>query len=1283
MRLKLLLFVMLLSVGSLFAQDTIRTLIISESHAYRADQSYVELTNVGNKPLQMADFRLGKIGPWEVPFNSAIEYRFPEKILQPGESFVIARILDFTEKMYPIDPDNYTERVTPAEYWDFADIQMHAAESNGIPGIDSVSPQWQIMDVWNGREGWYIEQHLANGDSVTIDQVGGVFDNTNGRNFDKAYDVAGVTNATGNSILVRKFIVKQGNLDFANSRGVGEDDSEWIVVPLPDGGNRTTWRTMSWTAGNHGDFKLNTLTSKTAVIDWNAKSITVPWGTRNLDAFVKSFDYQPGLGWHYYFSKLHEDSAYVSARTGDSITFYACGNSLQTETFGIVVKEPAANANIVMPKYRMQGNGFYNAGSLNSGRGEVFLVTENAPGMDSITNSLFGIPYATSVDTLYKYLEKAPKASWEIVWIDGVERPEVKNGDILKVTAENGAVKEYYIKVNAYKPSHNANLSSITWPDIPDEYYGLYGWVGDTIPGFIKTVYDYNVQVPLYAEGIPALVAKTEDLNAKVEVTRASSLSGTTEQKTITFKVTAADGTTVKVYKVTFEKEQLPENIQPFAAEPFISEIVFQDMWANYFVEIANPGNQIIDLSNYMIIHSFDNSPADALNDYSGTSDWNNRYRRYVPGLKWVNEATWAVTPSVLVQDVAVNAIVYPGDVFVLGSIKQTWALGYPWFASKACDVIFNANYNPWGENTGLNAAGEWYNHNYFLFKILNDSVKLGLKPALDPADFELIDIFGMGDNTQWTVGGAKVQQTSNLIRKPQYYKGHVNFKESFGTNPDDAEWFYRDRAYWNKNNVWWVMDIMNDGIDLGKHFMYAVTDFKSTVTSIVYKVSEGYSMNETIKGCKTGTTVDVFLNNIIKANEKQSLQVKSTAGLLSGADMLSLNDTLVVMSADSTNISKYIIEVSEEGLSSNAVLTSTRYKITIDQQPKSGSENNAEAGKGSIQGFDYGTSLRTILANVKAPAGAAITVINADGAYVPLKTMNFDTMYVNVTVNTGIYLHVLAENGITEIIYQLVPNTSADDAFITSDIYAVSQKDLLVSLVPRGTSAVTFLNSLVPNAGSEIKLVNKMGQVRTDGNVADDDKIVVTSASGKVTKVYYVAKLATQYIQETTYLAYILSNAYLIDQVNYKIDGVSGAETISAFLSKVTPSLGATAVVIDKNGNVKNTGDINGDDQVKVTSVDGKMVNLYAFGPLTATNMTRENAIEVYPNPSNGKISVSGVTAGQRIQVYNMLGVAIRDFQVKQSIETIFLNDQPVGMYMVVISNKNDLVEKIKILKK
>ena len=391
----------------------------------------------------------------------------------------------------------------------------------------------------------------------------------------------------------------------------------------------------------------------------------------------------------------------------------------------------------------------------------------------------------------------------------------------------------------------------------------------------------------------------------------------------------------------------------------------------------------------------------------------------------------------------------------------------------------------------------------------------------------------------------------------------------------------------------------------------------------------------------------------------------------LSGADMVSMNDTLVVLSADSTNISKYILDVTEDGLSSDAVLTSSKYTISVDGET------------GTIAGFEYGTAVKTVWANITVPAGAHLTVIEGDGAYVPMKQLNFDSTYVNVTVNDNIYFEVLAEDGITKIVYQLIPDATDNDAFLTSIVYEVVQKDVLIKFVPRGTTVSTLLSNLIPSAGATMKLVDRMGHERTNGNIADDDKVVVTSPNGLNTTVYFLAMLAEEYIQTTTYLAYILSNVYMVDQETNTVNEVSGDVTIAEFYSRITSAMGATAVVVDKDGTEKTSGNISGSDKVKVTSADGKIVVMYTFGPMVSARSVQTSDIHLYPNPTTGKINISGVASGNRIQVFNSMGSAIRDVKVGGSIETISLDSEPAGMYMIVVSDNKQMLGRFKAIKK
>jgi hypothetical protein len=1326
MKLKLLLLLMLFA-GILNAQQPYRSLIISEARQSGQPDNYIELTNMGDQAINLKEFKFGAMRPWIpepvldvwndpwVPEGNRF-FMLPDRVLEPGESWVITTAYDFGPAMYNRRVDGFeaNQRPKQIEIYDLADFLVHVREpkSGEYPWVkDSVTTsarygdayQW-VFEAWNGREAFYIEHHLAPGDSAVVDQVGGVFDN-NGRNHPRPYDVAGVTGATGNSTLVRKFNIKTGNLDFANARGVGNEDSEWIPLQRRPGYN--AWRDLWWTVGNHGNYVLdeNTLESDVIDVDFAAKKLTVPWGVRRLDDIMRYMERKPGVAWQYDLNPIREDSLYLSARTGDKLTVNVVGNELTSAVFDIEVAEPTADANIVVPRAMVNIPSVSRGGPIrtNTQNGIEGLgwprVTQHDHGTDTITGTWFGIPYATRTDSLMKYLEKPSNASWEFVWVDDVARPDLKDGDKLRVTSQNGSVKEYHIQVRPYIPSHNANLTSITWPDIPDFYRGIFGWIGDTIPNFGPTTYQYKVQIPLDVDGIPALVAKPQNLNANVEVQRAVSLEGDVQDRTISFIVTAEDDSVTNTYTVELVKDKDPDMLQPFYGEPFISELVYWDQWSNSFGEIFNPGNQPLDLSDYMIAMQWNTDPASVIQSRMGTDEWLDRYDKYVPGYKWVGQSQWAVTPGILEQDLGVNPIVLPGDVFTLGSIhtdNQTapdWLPDYVWPVPAQLDVQFN-NYsgirtyaNPWGEEVSGdgNPIRKWQNSNLYLFKILNDSIKLGLKPANDPADFELIDNFGMADGSDWVIGGTTAAMISNYMRKPHVYHGNPAFGQagSFGTNREDSEWTWTNRPYWQARNAGWPLEILNIGNFLGQHFMDEPTHYKSTVTSKFYNVSEGYSMEEEILGVTTGTTVSGFISNITKADENQVLTVLSGDTELGMEEILSMDDVLVVLSADSVNTTQYRLDVTEEGLSSDAVLTSSVYDIEIVSEPRSATQDE-NAGSGIVSGFDYGTQMRTLINNINVPPGASMTVIDGKGAYVPLTRLNFDTTYVDVTVNSDTYLEVVAENGITTIVYQLQPNISENDAFIMSDVYSVVQAENLIEFVPRGTNVNTFLSNIVPSSGATVQLVDKMGHERLDGTIYQDDKVVVTSPNGLFTRVYHLSMLRTQYILSTTYLAYVLSDVYSVDQVGYSISGPYENTTVNDFYANITPSMGATAVVVDADGNEKASGNLLNTDMLKVTSADGHIEVMYnlVVVPVSA-NLHTANQIEIYPNPTTGRLNVRGVEAGNRIQVYNSSGSIVRDLKVRSNLEVLSIDDQPAGLYLIVISNNNSLLGRYKAIKK
>ncbi len=1286
MKFKFLLVLFSISCGILSAQEPYRSLIITEARLGGEPNAYVELTNMGDQTINLSEFELGTVGPWNAPtemeegvewtledwFQVEFYIMLPDVELPPGESYVIAKVADWRPEMELIDPFEYGYQPSKKEMHELADFALHYAEPPGQPPADSITPGHEVLTVWNGRDCWYVRHHYSETDSAVIDQVGGVFDEDNGTNKDGAYDVAGVTEATNNSTLIRKASITSGNLNFRDGRGTDLADSEWI--PVPNQGQNPGRRIPFWTIGNHGSFVFDesTLESSTVDVDWNNSTITVPWGTQRNDSLVSQFMEKPGIAWQYHYAPAWEDSAYLAARPGDTLTVFVCGDTQQKKDFAITVAEPTADANIVVPKKGFDvETGDY--GDWSAGLYSAFCRVTKGAEVDTIKNSnnLKGIAFATRVDSLLKYLQKPDAASWEIDWVDGVERADLKHGDILKVTAENGDVKEYFIWMEEYLPSHEAHLASITWPDIPGFYKGIFGWMGDTIPNFVQTKYDYRVRVPADVDGIPALVANPVDLNQKVEMDRATNLFGTLEDRTVTFTSTAEDDTSVLTYTIVLEKDKLNKDVQPYHAEPFISEFIFWEQWSNGFVEICNPGNQPLNLSDYMFFNGYENNPATAI---SGWDSWGDRYVKYIPGYKWTaSEAEWTAERHMAVQDLNVNPIVQPGDVFVMGDIYATGQSGENWFASEQCDIIFSRD--PWGEGYGgASAARQWKGGNFYMFKILNDSIKQGLKPATDPNDFELIATFGSGDGSDYAPLGVPAQMVNSFERKPEFFQPKAGLpSESFGSTADSSEWTMTDRLYFQQRNAGWPNEILFIADGIGAHFFNEVTIYKSTVTSIFYKVSPGYSHEEQIQGVVTGTSVVDFMNNIIKADEDQSLTVKSAAdgSELGNEEVVTNGDSLIVISADSANISKYIIEVTDEGLSDDAVLTSALYEIEAD----------AAAGTGTIGGFDYGTKLRTIIQGINVPAGATMMIVDNEGAYVPLKRLNFDTTYVDVLVNDQQFIEVTAEDGIAKIVYAITPNAEPSDAFVTSDVYMVDQENLLIDLIPEGTAVSAVLNNLVPARGATVKVVDKLGGDRILGNIVLDDKIVVTAQDGVTTKIYYLTMLD----KEPVNLAYLLSDVYTVDQLTLTVYVPSGEPTplVSELLADLELAPGAEVSASTADGVDKvDSDEVAEGDILEVTAADGVTVVNYSVMIVTGIEQLNNN-ISIYPNPSAGEVHISGLDMGSTIHVYNAAGMRVLDKVVNQIEELISLENEVSGLYFIVVTNNSNVVGRYKVIVK
>jgi len=87
--------------------------------------------------------------------------------------------------------------------------------------------------------------------------------------------------------------------------------------------------------------------------------------------------------------------------------------------------------------------------------------------------------------------------------------------------------------------------------------------------------------------------------------------------------------------------------------------------------------------------------------------------------------------------------------------------------------------------------------------------------------------------------------------------------------------------------------------------------------------------------------------------------------------------------------------------------------------------------------------------------------------------------------------------------------------------------------------------------------------------------------------------------------------------------------------------------------------------------------INEYSFG--------EEDAVKVYPNPTNGIINISGldIDKAERVSIYNTVGSKIMSQEVNSNFMSLALYNVPTGIYIIKIENSDGTVETYKINKK
>lgn len=1269
------------------AQDTIKGLIFSEHRFGDPHHGYLEICNVGTETIDLSKVSLVGLrgatltwedGQWRAPARGANVTVHPEGTLAPGETWMVMGVSDRFAAGTQV-PDHRTDMLP------LADLYIMTANAFGV--TDTIIPEWQMWGdstsvnyqfAWNwGDWPYVIYNHLDNGDSIMIDQVNLNLDAGNvavgGYNA-----VAGIPEATRYHTLVRKANITHGNMDWDASAGITAEDSEWCVIPNQPPGSRISFTTIK----NHGDFHVD-VTSSVVDVDVDNAKLTVPWGIYKGDSILQHLDIGPGMAWGYVEDDDYIDSTHTIMQNGDTLILYAAGNVLEQVNMEIVVLDPAVDQADVFPlSYKIEGGGFWHNPFNQQYEWtdddiwvQPYYVT-NFHSMDTIGN----VPYATRVDSLYSYLEKAPDATWEIVFKDGEVHADLSNGDILKVTAENGTtVKEYYIDVQDYAAGDNAQLGAITWPDKMDF---IEGWAGDTIPGFSPVKNTYTVTIPYGTVNVPALVAHPVDINAEVDVKRAISLTGSLEDRSTIFTVTAQSDTITDTYTVIFVLEKHPSKVQIWEdATPFFSEHATHQRSAMNYLEIVNPGNSDMDLSEYLIVKSPAVNPAEALAglvpEVPTDADFQFRYRSYVPGYSFYEDTVnWLLNPGILNLDANVDPVVEPGGVFILSA---SWAAREQYYTDFHRGII-DRRWDDVTDEVGVsetNTVPVAIDANaIYLFKITGDSILDGLKPVGDPSDYELVDVLGDPLNDlHWNVAGRDLnngRMRGWIKPKPYIYTGSRSLaecSERWGTHPDTSDW----------QVATYTIEIEHqDHIPnfIGSHVMDPVTVYLSTVTSAVYLVSDGYGKDQTLQGDLSSTTVEAFFGNVDKADPAQVLSVLSgTDGSeKDAAAAVAGGDTLVVVSADGKNTSWYTLI--DLPLSSNAVLT------LVDDPSDYTIEINGSSG--TLGGVVFGSLLKDVLAAVKVPDLAVLNIINGAGELISLQYTNYDSVKVDTKVGADMYFEVVAQDLVTIITYKLETATLSSDAYVISTLYNVNDDMDEISAIADGTTIELFFRNVEVVAGATATILNKTGHERVDGVMSYDDVLKVVSEDGSNTKIYFLTfqQEDSPDVNQPPVITLAFSDSTIYDlgtillSATVEDDGLPQPPSLS-YLWEVSGG-SAADVVIESADQVSTNVTFNalGDYMLTLSVSDGAVSSEATVSvSVRGVNVEKTHApgMHIYPNPAKDRLTLElenmpgGTTM---VSIYSITGRKVYNTKLYTEKNEIDLSTFEAGLYFLKVES-------------
>ena len=343
--------------------------------------------------------------------------------------------------------------------------------------------------------------------------------------------------------------------------------------------------------------------------------------------------------------------------------------------------------------------------------------------------------------------------------------------------------------------------------------------------------------------------------------------------------------------------------------------------------------------------------------------------------------------------------------------------------------------------------------------------------------------------------------------------------------------------------------------------------------------------------------------------------------------------------------------------------------------------------GEQTIDGVSANTTVNAFLGNLITP--------NPDMKLV-VYDISSNPKTANDIVTTSDKLYSYSARGIDSVIYAISVGALDNNTLLSSTAYTISQatdkKTGTIAGVPFGATLADVIDKLVKPEKAKMLITNGEGEAiptvtynRDSSNLVFDEDfglmiwkkvdvqltgsmhVEVTAQNGSVCLYSFSWEPVTD--------PYIVSNVYVVDDVNKEIQNVSGAFSVKTFLQQISAAPGCTLKVINSNGEERAQGDLKHNDRV-IVSNDSKSVTYFirfyeGISYVGIENVSGATKAQVYPNPSTGVYRLSNLAGAKTLKVYDMTGKMVRSLKVSSTEMSLNLSAEPKGIYLVKVDGK------------